>query len=364
MARAWIFQHSREKAKGRSGKWSVGWYEGRGKRSKLVGTKTAARQYAANLESRLNTDQFSGLGRITWRDYQAEYTADCLGRNRPATRQQYAATFAHVTRILAPRTLEDFTRQSVARYAMARLGEEHRGEPISPATVNKELRQIKAALREAAKRKYIAACPPIDLLHEEQKVPTYCPPEHFAKLYDACDAATRPDEQGFTAPDWWRAYLLCLYTTGWRRNEPLSVPKEALDWERGVIYLDAAAAKSRRGEVVHVPPILLEHLERIKSFGPMVFPWPHSPKALHDEFWGIQDTAGVKRRDGERYGFHDLRRGFATLNADRVSAEVLQRIMRHKSYTTTQRYIDAGRMMQSPGNLYVPELPERQDGAG
>ena len=100
MARVWVYQHAREQAKGRTGKWSVGWYEGQRKRSKAVGTKTAARQYAANLESRLGVDQYSGLGRITWNDYVAEFMGQCLGRRRPATRTQYATTFAHVTRIL------------------------------------------------------------------------------------------------------------------------------------------------------------------------------------------------------------------------------------------------------------------------
>jgi integrase len=84
------------------------------------------------------------------------------------------------------------------------------------------------------------------------------------------------------------------------------------------------------------------------------------------EFYRIQDEAGVKRSDGNHFGFHDLRRGFASMNADRVSADVLQTIMRHKSYSTTQRYINLTRQLNpSTANLFVPELKKsKTDNAG
>ena len=40
------------------------------------------------------------------------------------------------------------------------------------------------------------------------------------------------------------------------------------------------------------------------------------------------------------YGFHDARRGFATFVGNELGRDQLQKMMRHKSYTTTQRYID------------------------
>jgi integrase len=56
------------------------------------------------------------------------------------------------------------------------------------------------------------------------------------------------------------------------------------------------------------------------------------------------------------YGFHDLRRGFASMNADRLSAEALQGLMRHKSYATTQLYVNMARQLkQTAEKLHVPE---------
>jgi integrase len=59
----------------------------------------------------------------------------------------------------------------------------------------------------------------------------------------------------------------------------------------------------------------------------------------------------------DHIGFHDLRRAFATMNAPALSADALQKLMRHKSYTTTQRYINlAGQLQTAVGALHVPAV--------
>jgi integrase len=57
------------------------------------------------------------------------------------------------------------------------------------------------------------------------------------------------------------------------------------------------------------------------------------------------------------YGFHDLRRTFATMNADKLTPDALQALMRHKSYQTTQRYINLARQLgEAVAGLHVPEV--------
>src|SRR5262249_26133792 len=57
------------------------------------------------------------------------------------------------------------------------------------------------------------------------------------------------------------------------------------------------------------------------------------------------------------YGFHDLRRAFATMNTDKLTLDALQVLMRHKSYTTTQKYINMARQMDAAvASLQVPEV--------
>ena len=41
-------------------------------------------------------------------------------------------------------------------------------------------------------------------------------PEHFAVIYQACDVATAPAGNNYSAADWWRSLLMFDYMTGWR----------------------------------------------------------------------------------------------------------------------------------------------------
>jgi integrase len=57
------------------------------------------------------------------------------------------------------------------------------------------------------------------------------------------------------------------------------------------------------------------------------------------------------------YGFHDLRRAFATQNAKRLTGDALQTLMRHKSYKTTQGYINlASQLDEAVAKLHVPDV--------
>ena len=72
--------------------------------------------------------------------------------------------------------------------------------------------------------------------------------------------------------------------------------------------------------------------------------WPHNYHTLWTEFYRIQAAAGVKPEGHKpHYTFHDLRRAYASMNAGTMSATDLQTMMRHKSFTTTQRYVSMGR---------------------
>ena len=104
-----------------------------------------------------------------------------------------------------------------------------RGDLVSPATVNKELRHLKAVLGFAQEWGYLPQRPKMRMVKEPVKLPTYVTPDDFATIYRAADAARMPRGLPCAAADWWRALFVSNYMTGWRISEPLSLRRDDLD---------------------------------------------------------------------------------------------------------------------------------------
>jgi len=120
-----------------------------------------------------------------------------------------------------------------------------------------------------------------------------------------------------------------------------------------------------------VNPLVVDHIRTLQSFDERVFPWELSRRPLYDEFARIQDAAGIHLpcpatgdlNHGEctpachRYGFHDERRAFATLNAEHMTRESLQALMRHRDPNTTDLYINYAKQLNpAVAKLHVPEI--------
>lgn len=139
-------------------------------------------------------------------------------------------------------------------------------------------------------------------------------------------------------------------TTGWRIKEILSLRQGDLDLKTEASPTRARDNKGRRDDADFLPETALAHVRLIASPQPFVFTWPHNERTLWTEFQRIQRAAGIELicPDADQhectpschvYGFYALRRAYATLNAETMPAAVLQKEMRHRSFTTTLRYI-------------------------
>lgn len=117
--------------------------------------------------------------------------------------------------MLKPEFVDQVTSEAIDQYVATRMEETAyvRGDRMSPATVNKELRHIKAAMDHARRWKMIQASevPEFDMLREPVKEKRNWEPEEFAAAYEACEIATQPAGYSFQPADWWR----CLFVLGW-----------------------------------------------------------------------------------------------------------------------------------------------------
>ena len=287
-----------------------------------------------------------GANRKQWSDFRKEYESTIAAGMEPGSRQETFGALNHFERIVKPRRVDAITAKAIDQYKQQRRTERGRKKKstVSPATINKELRHIRAVLRIAHEWKYLPQAPKVRMLREPEKLVTYVTPEHFAAIYQACDTAVRPKGLPYSPADWWQALIVFAYMTGWRVGEPLALRWDDVSLDDGQAMTRREDNKGKRDDVVPLHPVVVDHLRRIVDasvdFGPMVFPWPHGRTTLWADFAQIQEAAGIHLPCREKhehtprchvYGFHDLRRAFATVNAETMTADALQALMRHKS---------------------------------
>jgi integrase len=368
--KAWLFQDSRQKQKlGDKCPWSVGYYDPDGKRkSKRVGAKSNAEKFARKIEGQLAAGVYRNDPRKGWKEFRKDYEAKILPRLAVRTRDSIKAALNHFERLCSPAKVAAIKTATIDSYVAERSKEKGRKpkSKVSAASINHDLRHIKAALRVAHEWGLLPIVPKFRKVREPELIGAVITPEHFDAIYAKCDTAQMPQGLACTAKEWWEALLVFAITTGWRIDEILSLRRSDLDLESGAIVTRAADNKGKRDESDHLPAAALALVKRIVGFPQLVFTWPHDHRTLWVEFHRIQKAAGIKltcQRASEHectdsckyYGFHALRRGYATLNAERMDAFTLQRKMRHKSITTTLRYVGlADRMKKAAEVVYVP----------
>ena len=372
--KAWTFQDHRQKQKiGDRCPWSVGWIDPEGKRrSKRIGSHSQAEKFQRKIEGELAAGTYKADSRKQWDQFVVEYEQRILNGLESGSKESAKIALAHFERIVSPVRVLAVKTQKIDDYVAQRRQEQgmRKGSTVSPATVNKELRHIKAALRIAHEWGYLPTMPKVRMVREPKKLARYVTPEHFAAIYQACDVAKRPRADHYAPGDWWRGLLTFCYMTGWRISEPTALRWDDVSLDEGYAITRAEDNKGNRDEQVPLHPVVVDHLRKIVDFAPMVFYWPHHKRTLYVEFARIQDAAGIHLScpaqhehvdTCHRYGFHDLRRAFATANAPKLTADSLQALMRHKSYQTTQRYINMARQLhEAVKGLHVPDVLRQQ----
>lgn len=373
MAGAWTYQKTEDlKTLGaEKAPWYVGWYEPDGRRKgKCCGEGFHGKKTADRLRNKITSELMTGTYQIKekklWTDFRAEYERRVLPGKAVRTRDEVLAALNHFERIVKPVRVFAIDTGHVDDFIAARREERGRkpGTHLSVASVNKELRHLKAVLKKAVKWGYVKNAPDFAMERVPQRVPTYVSPEHFALLYQACEHARRPKNLPYPVADWWRGLLITAYMTGWRIGQLLSLRRDDVDLDAGTALSRAEDNKGKRDQLIPLHPIVVEHLRRLPSFEPVFFPWDRSRRQLFAHFEEIQEQASVKPNGPkERYGFHDLRRAFATMNADNMTLDALQTLMQHKDYHTTQGYIDLARQLNPAVQaLFVPDVTRKTGG--
>jgi len=382
--RVWIFKVRKDVlARGDDqASWYVGWYDLQGRRhSESCGAGSAGKNKADKRVRRLQSELDMGVhlprSKVLWTDFVAQFETEVLSGLEPTTRLAYQSSLDTFARHTGVNRVEPIDTRMIDAFIARRRRDPGRkpGSTVSPATLAKDLRMIKAALTRAVDWGYLPTMPKVRSVRQPEKIPRFVTEADFGVLYTtACALAKQPSlpDQPYAAADWWQALIVTAFMTGLRIKELLQLRREDLDLEAGTIITRAEDNKGKRDARLPIHPIVVEHLKKLVGADKPLH-WPRHPRSLWAEWGRIQRAAGIHLHcsaDHQHtpachvYGFHDFRRAFATHNAPNLNPETLQRLMRHRSFTTTMGYINlSSQMNQASDSFLVPEILRSQSAA-
>jgi integrase len=220
--------------------------------------------------------------------------------------------------------LHEITRHDIEGWVHRRKGQ------VSGATVNREFALLRHMLNIAIEKGYIDKNPAKGIKR--------CQEAPWRHKYIFSEAEIH-QLIAMAAPHL-RQILVVAFGTGLRKGDILALRWEDIDFDRGIITL----YMQKTGEPIEIPmlPMVREILERIKARGndsPFIFTFHpgHRIGEIKTAFRGAMRRSGL---DVKGYRFHDIRRTFATMLYNRgVHLTKIQRLLGHKSITTTERYL-------------------------
>jgi integrase len=334
-----------------SSPWQLKWFDAQGKRcQKTTGTtdKRLAERMRRDLERELAA-RAAGLvddraialqsaAKVPIETHIETYLAACGGakqaKGRLKGKQRHlsrAVTEMHVA------SLSDFASDSMRAWLF-----QLRDEGLAPITVNEYRVTVNAFLNWCVKDglvksnvvKHVASLPTHG---ERRRNRRALEQEEVQRLLDVA-LSQDSEHQGLRWAPRHPVYVMAVYA-GLRHGELKRICWRDVDVKAQSLRIRDDVGKARRVDEIPLHPCVIEALGTLPPGGPM------------DPVFGSVPTLKTFRRDCERAGitllddqqrtidFHSLRMTLATrLQREGVHASIAQRIMRHASFKTTDKY--------------------------
>jgi integrase len=213
------------------------------------------------------------------------------------------------------------------------------------------LQFLKTALRWAVDQGMMVKYPKFPKATPDKRLPQPVPVGSFERSY----AKAEGDAQ-------MQAYLLTGWLAGLRLMEAYNLEWEEtedapyVDLARNRIVLPGKIVKDKVDQWDPLDPALREALLALPRHSKKVFRFISTRTKQPLDMSGISDrVTDLAKKAGVRLTMHTLRKGFGCRYAGKVPAQVLQKLMRHRSIRTTMDYyvnVDQAVMKQ----FWVPDL--------
>jgi integrase len=281
------------------------------------------------LEYELNHGLHKEATRMSWEAFRELFEKEHISGCRPRTAISYAEAFDCFERLCKPTTLKSITTRTISAYVGTMRQQKGRNGNMQESTIKVRLQFLHGALRWALRQKLITEMPDFPKIRPPKRRPQPVPPETFERLLSKAEDTDM------------RAFLLSGWLAGLRLNEACCLEWEEteaspyLDLDRNRIIFPAGFVKAVEDQWVPLDRELREAVLELPQRKGKVFRYkgrPCHPRMMQIYIQKIAQKAGVKLT------MKSLRRGFGCYWAARVSAQVLQKLMRHSTIALTMTY--------------------------
>lgn len=294
-------------------------------RSARTTDEQEAERARGDLEYELNHGLHARPSRVSWETFRSRFESEYLSGLRHNTRRGYRQTFDSFERLCGEVRPSSLTARTLSGFVGAL-----RREGVAPSTIALRLSHLRAALAWGVRQGFLGEVPPLPEVKVPRRRPRPVSDDDVAALL-AGARAEGPELLAFCAAAWY---------AGLRPGEAAELRRVRSDTRPWVdrqarrVWLPAEFVKGCEDQWVPLDPALAEALDAVPDPGDgRVFPFGGlKPNAIAERVRRLAARLGVP------VTMRTLRRGFGCRYAARVPAQVLQRLMRHSSITTTMTY--------------------------
>lgn len=162
----------------------------------------------------------------------------------------------------------------------------------------------------------------------------------------------------YRAGDWWTGYILLMCYTGMMPGELMAAKKEHVDLSAKVINGAGLKTKVRKDKPIVLADEIIPVLQSVMDHTPGDKLIRINKDRFYEVYYAALAAAGVRKLPP-----YSCRHTAATMLADaNIRPALVQAIMRHASYTTTQKYVheDVNRALEAVNQLPKGAQPDEQ----
>jgi len=310
MKKAWVYK--RQGVKG----WWVGWYESGKRKAKALPSKKLAEHYCQLKYSQLNSDVFTGIMTISWKQMVEEYreTKKVQGVTE-ATLYETALTLRHFERLIGKCNSRQISQNSIDKFIL------ERGTEIKRTTLNKDIRNLRTFINWCREKRYLNGTINIRELKEDERP--------VKSLNDAQVKILMSVAQPYPTM---KIRILLALGTGLRRGDVESLKISDIDFENNSIITSSRKTKKSMGARPVSTTVMTELSKYVCELD------PGQEKLFNDNFSYKRWKKLCQKAGLADLKFHDLRKTFGSMLAQNgISTAVTQKLLEHSSSHLTNK---------------------------